>query len=61
MLAGKLDKLLKTENQKQINTILYLIVIKFAVLQVGRAGDGAHTGVSVVVRVLTHTVWETLL
>lgn len=38
-----------------------LIIVEFAVLQVGRRGDGAHTRVCVVVRVLTHTVWETLL
>lgn len=45
----------------EINISLYLIVVKLAVLQVGRGGDGAHTCVGVVVRVLAHTVWETLL
>lgn len=39
----------------------YLVVIKLAVLHVGRGGDAAHAGVRVVVGVLTHTVWETLL
>lgn len=41
--------------------MMYLVVIELAVLQVGRGGDGAHTGISVVVRVLTHTVWEAFL
>lgn len=40
---------------------MYLIVIKLAVLQADRGGDSAHTSVGVVVGVLAHTVWETLL
>lgn len=39
----------------------HLVVVELAVLQVGRGGDGAHAGVGVVVRVLAHAVWETLL
>lgn len=42
-------------------TSLYLVVIKFTVLHVGWGGHAAHTSVSVVVRILTHAVWETLL
>lgn len=45
----------------EINVSLYLIIVKLTVLQVGRGGDGAHTCVGVVVRVLAHTVWETIL
>lgn len=45
----------------KINISLYLIIVKLAVLQVGSGGDCAHTRIGVVVRVLTHTVWETLL
>lgn len=40
---------------------LYLFVFKFAVLQVDRGGDSAHTCVGVVVGVLAHAVGETLL
>lgn len=40
---------------------MYLIVIKLAVLQADRGGDSAHTSVGVVVGILAHTVWETLL
>lgn len=43
------------------NFSLYLIIIKLAVLQVCRGGDSAHTGIGVVIRVLTNTVWETFL
>lgn len=39
----------------------HLVIVKLAVLQVGGGGDCAHTGVGVVVRVLTNTIWETLL
>lgn len=38
-----------------------LVILELAVLQVGRGGDRAHTRVGVVVRILTHTVRETLL
>lgn len=41
--------------------MFHLVIVELAVLQVGRRGDCAHTCVGVVVRVLTHTVWETLL
>ena len=37
----------------------YLVVIKLAVLEVGRGGDGTNAGVRVVEGVLTHTVRET--
>ena len=40
---------------------LYLVVIKFTVLEVGSRGDRANAGVGVIVGVLTHTVRETFL
>lgn len=39
----------------------YLLVVKLAVLEVPHRGQRPHAGVCIVVRVLTHTVGETLL
>lgn len=41
--------------------VLYLVVRKLAVLQVGSAAEGPDAGIGVVVGVFAHTVWETLL
>ena len=41
--------------------VLYLVIVKLAVLEVGGGGDAAHAGVGVVEGVLAHTVGETLL
>ena len=40
---------------------MYLVIVKLAVLQVGRGGDAAHAGVGVIEGVLAHAVGETLL
>lgn len=52
---------LRNEIVFPVSVYLYLFVFKFAVLQVDRGGDSAHTCVGVVVGVLAHTVGETLL